>query len=133
MRACPRGGEKPLVEAHGPVQPSAEGVFYVGATRAVNNINNTGEMQGVIEALFWLNTCVEQGVLQVSAEMITEDTLHVKGLVEDRRLTKMKLQLHLRLVRGHTGDVGTRSLIAWQTVARDLHWNVCGGSELHLE
>ena len=40
-----------------------------------------GEMQGLIEALFWLNTRVEQGILQVySAEMITVDSLYVKGL-----------------------------------------------------
>ena len=44
-----------------------------------------GEMQGLIEALFWLYTCEEQGVLQASsAVMITVDSLYVKVLVDDK-------------------------------------------------
>ena len=39
--------------------------FYIGATRVTNN---TAEMQGVIEALFWLNTCVERGQLRNFSE-----------------------------------------------------------------
>ena len=53
------------------------GNFYIGATRVTNN---TGEMQGVIEALFWLNTCVERGTLHADdGALITVDSLCVKG------------------------------------------------------
>ena len=46
--------------------------------------NNTGEMHGLIEALFWHNTYVEQGVLQASSPVIvTVSSLSVKGLVDD--------------------------------------------------
>ena len=47
--------------------------------------NSTAEMQGVIEALFWLNTCVEQGALRATNDvLITVDSLHVKGLIEEK-------------------------------------------------
>ena len=113
--------EVPKVEACGPVQ-TAEGEKYcVGATRATNN---TAEMQAVIEALFWLNSCVEQkGLPSFSKVMITVDSLYVKGLIDEKfvarenralaillcrvwRVTKKKLQLHMRWVRGHTSDLG---------------------------
>ena len=57
------------MEACGPVQ-TAEGEEYcVEATRAKNN---TAEIQALIEALFWLNSCVEQkGLPSFSKVMIT--------------------------------------------------------------
>ena len=71
-----------MEEACGPVQINTGERFYIGATRVTNN---TAEMQGVIEALFWLNTCVEQGALQAANDvLITVDSLHVKGLIEEK-------------------------------------------------
>ena len=61
MKTSPRHGDKRLVEACGRVRISTGDEFCVGATRATNN---TGEMQGLIEALSWPITCVEQGALQ---------------------------------------------------------------------
>ena len=58
MTKRPRLGDEPLVVACGPVQICNGETFYIGATRATKN---TAEMRGVIEALFWLNTCVERG------------------------------------------------------------------------
>ena len=46
-----------MVEACGAVQINTGENFYIAATRVTNN---TAEMQGVIEALFLLTTCVEQ-------------------------------------------------------------------------
>ena len=47
MTKRPRLGDKPMIKACGPVQISKCEEFYIGAKR-------------VIEALFWLNTCVER-------------------------------------------------------------------------
>ena len=42
-------------------------------------------MQGVIEALFWLNTCVERGTLHADADVLfTVDSRCVKGLIEEK-------------------------------------------------
>ena len=73
-----------MVEACGPVQ-TAEGVeYYLGAFRATNN---TAEVQALIEALFWLNTCAEhKGLQSTSKVMITMDSLYVKGLVDEKFL-----------------------------------------------
>ena len=59
--------------------------LYVGATRATHN---TAEMQGLLEALLWVISWVEQEVLQIqSSVMITVDSLHVRGLVEGTFVT----------------------------------------------
>ena len=108
-----------MVEACGLVQTDEGGENFVGAIRATNN---TAEMQALIEALFWLNSCVEQKALPISSKvMVTVDSLYVKGLIDEKfvarenralamllmwKVTKKKLQLHIRWVRGHTGDVG---------------------------
>ena len=81
-------------------------------------------LQALIEALFWLNSCVEQDNLPIFSKVtITVDSLYVKGLIDEKfvarehramatllchmwKVTKKKLQLHIRWVRGHTGDVG---------------------------
>ena len=77
MTVYPRHGDETPVEACGPMQISANAEFYVGATRATNT---TGEMQGLIEVLFWLNICVEQGLIQAySAVISTVDSLCAKG------------------------------------------------------
>ena len=47
--------------------------------------NNTAEMQALIEALFWLKSCVERQGLPISSKvMVTMDSLHVKGLIDVR-------------------------------------------------
>ena len=110
-----------MVEACGPVQTAAGAEHYVGAIRTKNN---TAEMQALIEALFWLNSCVKQGVLPFSRKVMkTADSLFGKGLIDEKfvarenralaillchmwKEAKKKLQLHMRRVRGHTGDVG---------------------------
>ena len=72
---------KPMVEACGPVQISKGETFYIGATRVTNN---TAEMQGVIEAPFWLNTCVERRTLHATNDvLITIDSLYVKELIDE--------------------------------------------------
>ena len=66
MKSYQNRDEVPMVEACGPVQ-TAEGEEYcVGASRATNN---TAEMQALIEALFWLNSCVEQKGLPSSSKV----------------------------------------------------------------
>ena len=41
-------------------------------------------MQPLIEALLWLNSCVQQGNLPTfSIVMITVDSLYVKGLIDE--------------------------------------------------
>ena len=71
-----------MVEACGLVQLVEGGEYYVGAIRATNN---TAEIQGLIEALFWLNTCVEQKFLPISSKvMVTMDSLYVKGLIDEK-------------------------------------------------
>ena len=110
-----------MIEACGPVQITKGEQFYIGATRATNN---TAEMQGVIEALIWLNSCVERGTLHADDDvLITVDSRHVKGLIDEKftarenrvlatllghmwKVTKQRLRLHIRWIRGHLGDVG---------------------------
>ena len=103
------------------VQIAEGGEYCVGAIHATKN---TAEMRALIEALFWLNIFVEQDNLPIfSNVMITVDSLYVKGLIDEKfvagenralatllchmwTVTKNKLQLHIRWVRGRTGDVG---------------------------
>ena len=117
MTKRPRPRDKPMIEACGPVQINTGENFYIGATRVMNN---TAEMQGVIEALFWLNTCVERGALHATNDvLITVDSLYVKGLIEEKfvarenrvlatllchmwKVTKERIRLHIRCIRGHT-------------------------------
>ena len=76
-RRCTTRGAKPMIEACGPVQITKGEGFYIGATRAMNN---TAEMQGVIEALFWLNSCVERGTLHAGDDvLITVDLAPRQG------------------------------------------------------
>ena len=67
-----------MVEPCGPVQNNTGEDFHIGATRVTND---TAEMQGVVEALFWLNTGVER-------RLITADSLYVKGLIEEKFLAR---------------------------------------------
>ena len=115
-----RLGDKSMIEACGPVQISKGEEFYIGAPRVTNN---TSEMQGVIEALFWLNSCVERRTLHADDDvLITVDSLYVKGLIDEEntarenrvlarlchmwKVTKQNLRLHIRWRRGLSGDVG---------------------------
>ena len=120
MTNRPRLGDKPMVEACGPVQINTGENFYISASRAKNN---TAEMPVVIEALFWLNTCVERETLHANNDvLITVDSLYVKGLIEEKffaresrvlarllrpmwKVTKERIRLHIRWIRGHSGDV----------------------------
>ena len=95
-----------------------------GFTATTRPTHNTGEMQALIEALFWLSSFVEQNILQASNNVLfTVDSLYVKGLIEDkfvarenrvlatllrhmRGVTKKRSQLHIRWLRGRTGDMG---------------------------
>ena len=104
-----------MVEACAPVQTAEEGEYYVGALRATKN---TAEMQALIEALFWLKTCAEhKGLPSSSKVVLTVDSLYVKELIGEKfvarenralatllyhrwKVTKKKLQLHIRWVRG---------------------------------
>ena len=117
-------------------------LHIVGATRVTNN---TAEMQGVIEALFWLNTCVEQGALHATNDMpTTVDSLHVTGLIEEKlvarenrvlatllrhmwKVTKKRMRLHVRWIRGHTGDVANIIADAWMLLARARNYSLSGG------
>ena len=52
--------------------------YFVGAIRATNN---TAEMQ----ALFWLNTCVEQKCLPISSKvLVAVDSFFVQGLIDEK-------------------------------------------------
>ena len=93
----------------------------MGATRATHN---TGEVQALMGSLFWLNSCVENKDFPPSSKvMITIESLYVKRLIDEKfratenralapllchlwKVTKKKLSLHFRWVRGHTGGVG---------------------------
>ena len=71
-----------MLKACGPVQTAERAEYNVGAIRATNN---TAEIQALIEALFWLNSCVKQDVLPSSSKvMITVDSLYVKGLIGEK-------------------------------------------------
>ena len=116
-----RPGDKPMVEACGPVQINTGENFYIGATRVTYN---TAEMEGVVEALFWLRTCVERETVHANSDvLITVDSLYVKGLIDEKfivrenrvlatllshmwKVTKKRIRLHIRWMRGHSGDVG---------------------------
>ena len=53
-------------------------------------------MQGVIEALFWLNACVERGTLHADDNvLITEDSLHVKELIDENFITRENSACHM--------------------------------------
>ena len=109
-----------MVEACGPAQIKTGENFHIGATRVTNN---KAEIQGVIEALFWLNTCVERETLHVNNDVLnTVDSLYVKGLIEEKfvarenrvfatllrhmwKVTWESVRLHIRWIRGHSGDV----------------------------
>ena len=110
MKSLQIRDEVPMVEASGPVQ-SVEGgdYYYVVAIRATNN---TAEVQAQVEALIWLNSCVEQKGLPISSKvMVTVDSSYVKGVIDEKfvarenralaillchmwNVTKKKLQLH---------------------------------------
>ena len=68
-----------MVEACGPVHTAEGAEHYVGAVRATNN---TAEMQALIEALFWLNSCVEHDdfpIFQQSDGDIIDETFCGEG------------------------------------------------------
>ena len=78
-----------MVEACGPVRIAEGGEHHVGAIRATNG---TAEMQALIGALFWLNSCVEQDNLPTfSNVMMSVDSLYVKGLI-DEKIVAMETQ-----------------------------------------
>ena len=72
---------------------------------------------------FWLNTCVERRALHADNDvLITVNSLFVKELIEEKfiarenrvlatllrhmwKVTKERIRLHIRWIRGHSGDV----------------------------
>ena len=77
----PRCGDKPMFEPFGPVRVWKGEAFYIGATIAPNN---TVEMQGGIEAIFWLNSYAEHGTLNPEDDVLfTVETLCVEELIDD--------------------------------------------------
>ena len=131
VKKLPRPRDRPMVEACGPVQINAGENFYIGATIVTNN---TARCQEFIEALFWLNTCVEQGALHATNDvLVTVDSLHVKGLIEEKFMARKKESAgHVRLktdeeknttpqwlgTRTHRRLGRTTPQIAWQMLAR---------------
>ena len=134
-----------MTEAFGPVQITKGDEFYIGATRATNN---TAEMHRVIEALFWLNSCVERGTLHDDDDVLfTVDSRYVKGLIDEKftarensvlatllghmgKVTKQRIRLHIHWIRGHSGDVGNciADRLADECTRRELQhrwWRRC--------
>ena len=142
MTQRPRCGDKPMFEACAPVRVRRGEEFYIGATRATNN---SAEMQGDIEAIFWLNSCVEHGILNLEDDVLsTVDSLYVKGLIDDKFLARENRVFAMLLghvwkvtERGYdctsTGYVVTRVTwrmalqIAWQTRVLVGSFSVNGG------
>ena len=84
-------------------KPTADADFYVGATRAVNN---AGEMQGLIEALFlakYLCGACEQ-LQAYRAVMVTVDSQCVKGLLEEKFVAREKLGCSATLLLTHVAS-----------------------------
>ena len=80
MKSYRNDGDAPLVSACGPVHTNEHGDFWVGAMRATNN---TAEMQEVIEALYWLNSGMEnKSIPSYRKVLITVDSLYVNLLIE---------------------------------------------------
>ena len=85
--------------------------------------NSTAEMQAMIEALHWLNSCIEGKLYSPSTKvLITVDSLYVKGLIDEKfvarenkaiamllclwwKVVEGKVTLVIRWVGGHAGDV----------------------------
>ena len=113
------GERTPIVSACGPVQTKEDVEFSVGATRSTNN---TAEMQALIEALYWLNSGIEdKSIPDYKIVMVTVDSLYVKGLIEQKftsrenkaialllchlwKVVSSKVNIKIRRVHGHTGD-----------------------------
>ena len=138
MKKLPRPGDKPTVEACGPVQTNTAERLYIGATRVTNN---TAEMQGVIEALFRLNTCVEEGACPPCHQRRADHggSLYVKGLIEKEIRGQRKqgaryvASPHVesdeeKNTTAHSLDTqatwGTPSQIAWQMLARARNYSI---------
>ena len=114
------GGGSPIVSACGPVETDESREYWVGAKRSTNN---TAEMQAMIGALYWLNSCIEGKLYSLSTKvLITVDSLYVKGLSDEKfmarenkaiamllchmwKVVRGNVSLVIRWVRRHTGDV----------------------------
>ena len=81
-------------------------------------------MQALIEALYWLNSGIEdKSIPSCKKVMVTVDSLHVKGLIDQKcmarenkaialllchlwKVVRNKVSINIRWVRGHSGDAG---------------------------
>ena len=118
MISCQNREEVLLVEACGPLQTAEGGEHNVGAIRATNN---TAEMQALIEALFWLNSCVEQkGLPSSSKVVITIDSLHVKGLIDEKFVARKNRAL--AILHCHMWKVTMKKLQLQTTLGTGTHW-----------
>ena len=107
-----------MVEACGPVQFAEGREYRVGAIRATNN---TAEMQALIEALFWLNSCVEQDNLPIFRKvMITVDLLHVKWLIDEKFVARENRAL--ATLGCHMWKVTEKKTATSQTMGTGTHW-----------
>ena len=134
MKKLPRPGDKPMVEACGPVQTSTAERLYIGATRVTNN---TAEMQGVIEAA--------EHVLGTGCPPSHQrradhgGSLYVKGLIEKeirgqrkqgaRDVASPRVESdEEKNTTAHSLDTqatwGTPSQIAWQMLARARNYSI---------
>ena len=116
---CYRNGQGvPMVTVCGPVQMDEGGDFWVGATRATNN---TSEMQALIEALYWLNSCVEDKKLPYySKVMITVDSLCVKGLIDEEFVARENRAIAMRLC--HMWKSGEEDIESEYTLGTRALW-----------
>ena len=126
--------EVPMVDACGPVQTDEGAEYYVRAIRATNN---TAEMQALIEAFFWLNSCVDHEELIIfSKVMVTVDSLYVKGIIdekfvgrENRALAKCSVTCGKGLGKRRRGTWEIPLPMSSQTWVRVRKHSIDGGSE----
>ena len=108
----------PMVEACRPVKTVEGAECCVEAVRAANN---TAEMQALIEALFWLNSCVEHDDFPIfSKVMVTVDTLYVKAIIGEKFVAVESRALATLLC--HMWKVTQKKAATPHTTDTGAHW-----------
>ena len=93
------GGGSPIVSACGLVQTDESGEQNIGWA-ATRSTNNTAEMQAMIEALHWLNSCIEGKLYSLSTKvLITVDSLYVNGLIDENFVARENKAIAMLLCR----------------------------------
>ena len=76
--------------------------------------NKTAEMQAMIEALYWLNSGIEnKSILSSSKVLNTVDSLYVKGLIEEKFVARENKAMALLLGHGKLSGAKFIWLYAW--------------------